>query len=174
MSSWKVKGVGGVFNAMDDNLINKRMRRNCGEMSSTRWNRVKPLVHVFQRNTLTEGKATSSICEFFHTHLWVFTLFVGLLFLPFYNSMGLLPFLPGSLGIPFEDYFFCTIYRIILTLYKVFSFSFIVGLLPTLCDPSTSFARVFLWNHGHLGSIRHIIWSLSWAYFCHFFSINTL
>ena len=70
---------------MDDNLINKRMRRNCGEMSSTRWNRVKPLVHVFQRNTLTEGKATSSICEFFHTHLWVFTLFVGLLFLPFYG-----------------------------------------------------------------------------------------
>ena len=38
MSSWKVKGVGGVFNATDDNLINKRMRRNCGEMSSTRWN----------------------------------------------------------------------------------------------------------------------------------------
>lgn len=69
MSYWKVKGVGGVFNAMDGNLINRRMRRNCEEMSSTWWNRVKPLVHVFQANTLTKGKTTSSICEFFHTHL---------------------------------------------------------------------------------------------------------
>ena len=102
MSSWKVKGVGGVFNAMYDNLINKRMRRNCGEMSSTRWNRVKPLVHVFQRNTLTEGKTTSSICEFFHIHLWVFTLFVGLLFLPFY---GIASFFAGLSRDPFWGLF---------------------------------------------------------------------
>ena len=87
---------------MDDNLINKRMRRNCGEMSSTRWNWFKPLVHVFQGNTITKGKTTSSICEFFiliyefSHYLWVFSFFL---------SMGLLPFLLGFLEDPFRGLF---------------------------------------------------------------------
>lgn len=74
-----------------------------------------------------------------------------LCFFSFFPFQGIASFFTRLSRDPFQGLF--PLYHVLshTHLIQAFFFSFIVGLLPTLCDPSTSFARVFLWNHGSFG-----------------------